>query len=161
RAQQAGHDINYAALAGAIYPLGPADEPPLPPLNMLADFGGGGTYLALGVLAAVHQRRTTGRGQVVDAAMVDGVASLTAMLHGMMAAGAWSNERGGNLLDGSAPFYRTYRTSDGGFLAVGALEPQFYRELLDVLGLDAEQWPQHERSRWPERCRTLEDIFAS
>jgi alpha-methylacyl-CoA racemase len=161
RARQAGHDINYAAVAGGVFPLGPAGTPPLPPLNLLADFGGGGAYLALGVLAALHQRRATGRGQVVDAAMVDGVASLTTMLHGMLAAGLWSDHRGENLLDGAAHFYRTYETADGGFLAVGALEPQFYRELLDALGLDPGQWPQQERSRWPEQSRLLAQIFAS
>jgi alpha-methylacyl-CoA racemase len=161
RATQAGHDINYAAVAGGVFPLGPADEPPLPPLNLLADFGGGGAYLALGVLAALHQRQLTGRGQVVDAAMVDGVASLTTMLHGMLAAGLWTDRRGDNLLDGAAHFYRTYQTADGCFMAVGALEPQFYRELLDALGLDHGKWPQHERSRWPEQSRRLAAIFAS
>jgi len=161
RATQAGHDINYAAVAGGVFPLGPADAPPLPPLNLLADFGGGGAYLALGVLAALHQRPLTGRGQVVDAAMVDGVASLTTMLHGMLAAGLWSDRRGENLLDGAAHFYRTYQTADGCFVAVGALEPQFYRDLLDALGLDPGEWPQHERSRWPEQSRRLAAIFAS
>jgi alpha-methylacyl-CoA racemase len=161
RATQAGHDINYAAVAGGVFPLGPADAPPLPPLNLLADFGGGGAYLALGVLAALHQRSLTGRGQVVDAAMVDGVASLTTMLHGMLGAGLWSDRRGDNLLDGAAHFYRTYRTADDGFMAVGAIEPQFYRDLLDALGLDPEQWPQHERSRWPEQSRRLAEVFAS
>jgi alpha-methylacyl-CoA racemase len=161
RAAQAGHDINYAGLAGGVFPLGPADAPPLPPLNLLADFGGGGAYLALGVLAALHQRGLTGRGQVVDAAMVDGVASLTTMLHGMLAAGLWSDRRGDNLLDGAAHFYRTYHTADGGFMAVGPIEPQFYRELLDVLGLDPDEWPQHDRSRWPELSGRLAAIFAS
>ena len=161
RATEAGHDINYAAVAGGVFPLGPVDAPPLPPLNLLADFGGGGAYLALGVLAAVHQRRLTGRGQVVDAAMVDGVASLTTMLHGMLAAGLWTDRRGENLLDGAAHFYRTYRTADGGFMAVGALEPQFYRELLDTLELDHSEWPQHDRSRWPEHSRLLAEIFAA
>ena len=161
RAAQAGHDINYAAVAGGVFPLGPAEAPPLPPLNLLADFGGGGAYLALGVLAALHQRQAAGRGQVVDAAMVDGVASLTTMLHGMLAAGLWSDRRGENLLDGAAPFYRTYRTADGGFMAVGALEPQFYRELLDALGLDHGEWPQHDRSRWPEQSGRLAEIFAA
>lgn len=161
RATQAGHDINYAAVAGAVFPLGPADASPLPPLNLLADFGGGGAYLALGVLAALHQRRLTGRGQVVDAAMVDGVASLTTMLHGMLAAGLWTDRRGTNLLDGAAHFYRTYQTADRGFMAVGALEPQFYRELLDALGLDPGEWPQHDRSRWPEQSRRLAAIFGS
>jgi len=161
RAAQAGHDINYAALAGGVFPLGPAGAPPLPPLNLLADFGGGGAYLALGVLAALHQGRLTGSGQVVDAAMVDGVASLTTMLHGMLAAGLWTDRRGENLLDGAAHFYRSYRTADGCFMAVGALEPQFYRELLDALGLDPGDWPQHDRSRWPEQSRRLAGIFAS
>jgi alpha-methylacyl-CoA racemase len=161
RAAQAGHDINYAAVAGGVYPLGSPDAPPLPPLNLLADFGGGGAYLALGVLAALHQRELTGRGQVVDAAMVDGVASLTTMLHGMLAAGLWTDRRGENLLDGAAHFYRTYATADGGFMAVGALEPQFYRELLDALGLEAAEWPQHDRSRWPEQSRQLAAVFAS
>ena len=161
RAAQAGHDINYAGVAGGVFPLGSPDAPPLPPLNLLADFGGGGAYLALGVLAALHQRELTGRGQVVDAAMVDGVASLTAMLHGMLAAGLWTDRRGENLLDGAAHFYRTYATADGGFLAVGAIEPQFYRELLDALGLEAAQWPQHDRSRWPEQSRRLAAVFAS
>jgi alpha-methylacyl-CoA racemase len=161
RAAQAGHDINYAAVAGGVFPLGSPDSPPLPPLNLLADFGGGGAYLALGVLAALHQRQLTGRGQVVDAAMVDGVASLTTMLHGMLAAGLWNDRRGENLLDGAAPFYRTYQTADGCFMAVGALEPQFYRDLLDALGLDPGEWPQHDRSRWPEQSRRLAEVFAS
>lgn len=151
----------HRAVAGGVFPLGPADAPPLPPLNLLADFGGGGAYLALGVLAALHQRRLTGRGQVVDAAMVDGVASLTTMLHGMLAAGLWTDRRGENLLDGAAHFYRTYQTADGCFMAVGALEPQFYRELLDALELDPGGWPQHDRSRWPEESRRLAAIFAS
>jgi alpha-methylacyl-CoA racemase len=161
RAAAAGHDINYAGVAGGVYPLGPGDAPPLPPLNLLADFGGGGAYLAIGVLAALHQRGLSGRGQVVDAAMVDGVASLTAMLHGMLAAGLWDDRRGANLLDGAAHFYRTYQTADGGYLAVGALEPQFYRELLDTLGLPAGEWPQHDRSLWPRQSARLAEIFAS
>lgn len=161
RAHRAGHDINYAGLSGGLYPVGPADRPPYPPLNMLADFGGGGTFLALGLLAALLQRGVTGRGQVVDAAMVDGVASLTAMMHGMLAAGLWSDRRGDNLLDGSAPFYRTYETSDGRYMAVGALEPQFYRELLDGLGLVADDWPQHDRERWLAFEGELEGIFGS
>jgi len=159
RATEAGHDINYAAVAGGVFPLGPADAPP--PKSASRFSGGSGAYLALGVLAALHQRRATGRGQVVDAAMVDGVASLTTMLHGMLAAGLWTDRRGENLLDGAAHFYRTYQTADGCFMAVGALEPQFYRELLDALGLDPGEWPQHDRSRWPEQSRRLAAIFAS
>ncbi|MCD4533028.1 CoA transferase [Nocardioides sp. cx-169] len=161
RALRAGHDINYAGLAGGLYPVGPADRPPYPPLNMLADFGGGGTFLALGVLAALLQRGSTGRGQVVDAAMVDGVASLTAMMQGMVAAGLWSDRRGDNLLDGSAPFYRAYETSDRHFVAVGALEPQFYADLLDGLGLVAEEWPQQDSERWPALEEELARIFGS
>ena len=159
RATEAGHDINYAAVAGGVFPLGPADAPP--PKSASRFSGGSGAYLALGVLAALHQRRATGRGQVVDAAMVDGVASLTTMLHGMLTAGLWTDRRGENLLDGAAHFYRTYQTADGCFMAVGALEPQFYRELLDALGLDPGEWPQHDRSRWPEQSRRLAAIFAS
>ncbi len=161
RAQEVGHDINYAGLSGALYPLGPAELPPLPPLNLLADFGGGGAYLVLGVLAALHQRTVTGRGQVVDAAMVDGVANLSTMLHGMTAAGLWSERRGDNLLDGAAPFYRTYRTSDDAYVAVGALEPQFYAALLDGLGLDPDDWPQNDRAQWPEQAEELARIFAT
>jgi len=161
RAAEAGHDINYAGVAGGVFPLGPSGEPPLPPLNLLADFGGGGVYLALGVLAALHQREVTGRGQVVDASMVDGVASLTTMLHGMLAAGLWSDRRGENLLDGAAHFYRTYRTADDRFIAVGALEPQFYAQLLDALELAPPEWPQHDRSRWPELSARLAAVFAS
>ena len=161
RALRAGHDINYAGLSGGLYPVGPADRPPYPPLNMLADFGGGGTFLALGVLAALLQRAVTGSGQVVDAAMVDGVASLTTMMQGMRAAGLWSDRRGDNLLDGSAPFYRTYETEDGGYMAVGALEPQFYGDFLDGVGLEAGDWPQHDRDRWPKLEAELERVFAS
>jgi alpha-methylacyl-CoA racemase len=161
RAQRAGHDINYAGLSGGLYPVGPADRPPYPPLNMLADFGGGGTFLALGVLAALLQRVVTGSGQVVDAAMVDGVASLTTMIQGMRAAGLWSDRRGDNLLDGGAPFYRTYETADGGYMAVGALEPQFYRDFLDGVGLEVDDWPQHDRDRWPKLEAELERVFAS
>ncbi|HEX2028639.1 MAG TPA: CaiB/BaiF CoA-transferase family protein [Nitriliruptorales bacterium] len=159
-ADRAGHDIDVAAVAGALHPIGRAGEPPPPPLNLVADFGGGGTYVAVGVLAALLERKRSGRGQVVDVAMVDGVASLTAMLHGLLAANGWSTQRGDNLLDGSAPFYDTYRTADGGFLAVGCLEPRFYAQFLDRLGLDPADWPQFDRDRWPEQKRRLADIFA-
>jgi alpha-methylacyl-CoA racemase len=161
RALRAGHDINYAGLAGGLFPIGPAADPPPPPLNLLADFGGGGAFLAHGVLAALIQRATTGTGQVVDAAMVDGVASLTTMVHGLLASGLWEDRRGANLFDGSTPFYRTYRTADEGFMAVGSLEPQFYADLLDALGLDREQWPQYDRSRWPALQDRLELLFAA
>jgi alpha-methylacyl-CoA racemase len=160
-ATTAGHDIDYAAIAGALHPIGRAGEPPAPPLNLVADFGGGGTYLVIGVLAALVERASSGRGQVVDAAMVDGAISLTAMFHGMLAMGAWTTERQSNLLDGGAPFYDTYATADGGFVAVGALEPQFYAELLERLGLDAAEWPQFDRPRWPAFREELTRIFAA
>ena len=159
-ADRAGHDIDYAGIAGALHPIGRAGEPPPPPLNFLADFGGGGTYLAIGVLAALLERERSGEGQVVDAAMVDGAASLTAFFHGLLQFGGWSTERQSNLLDGAAPFYDTYATADGGFIAVGALEPQFYAELLDRLELDPGEWPQHDRDRWPEQKERLAKIFA-
>lgn len=160
-ASMAGHDINYVGLAGALYPVGFADRPPPPPLALVGDFGGGGMFLAFGILCALFERTRSGRGQVVDAAMVDGAAALTTAFHGMMAAGAWSTERESNLLDGGMPFYRCYRTADDRFVAVGALEPQFYRELLARLGLDPDDWPQHDRSRHPKLHRRLEEIFAS
>jgi alpha-methylacyl-CoA racemase len=158
-AAMAGHDIDYAAVAGALYPIGPADRPPAVPLNLVADFGGGGAFLAFGVACALVERASSGRGQVVDAAMVDGVAALTALFHGLLADGAWTDEREANLLDGGAPFYRCYRTADGGFVAVGALEPQFYAALLAGLGLDPRHWPQGDR--WPELGQVLAECFAT
>ncbi len=160
-ASTAGHDIDYVAVAGALHPVGPADRPPPPPLNLVADFGGGGTYLAIGVLAALVERDRSGEGQVVDAAMVDGAASLTAMFHGLLEIGAWTTERESNLLDGAAPFYTTYRTADDRYVAVGCLEPRFHAEFLDLLGLDREAWPQFERSAWPEQRERLAEIFAA
>ncbi|MPZ88800.1 MAG: CoA transferase [Nitriliruptorales bacterium] len=160
-AGMAGHDIDYLALAGALHPIGPAGRPPTVPLNYVADFGGGGAFLAFGVACALVERATSNQGQVIDAAMVDGVAAITAMVHGLLARGMWTEQREANLLDGGAPFYRCYRTADGAFMAVGALEPQFYAELLARLGLDPADWPQHDRSRWPELRRTFTDRFAS
>ena len=160
-APRAGHDLDYAAVAGALHPIGRPDEPPPPPINYLADFGGGGTFLALGVLAALFERERSGRGQVVDAAMVDGAASLTTFLHGLLAAGAWTTQRGSNLLDGAAPYYDTYRCSDGRFVAVGALEPQFFAQLCQVLGLDPDEWPQHDRALWPDQKARLAELFAT
>ena len=125
----AGHDITYVAVTGALGASAPPSDPPMPPLNLLGDFAGA-TYLVVGLLAALHESRMSGAGQVVDAAMVDSTAHLTTMFHGLLAAGAWTDRPGSNLLDGGAPFYGTYRTSDGGWMAVGALEPAFYDELL-------------------------------
>ncbi|MCZ6822849.1 MAG: CaiB/BaiF CoA-transferase family protein, partial [Deltaproteobacteria bacterium] len=129
-AQAAGHDINYIALAGALDAIGRAGEAPLPPLNLVGDFGGGGMLLAFGILAALVERGTSGKGQVIDAAMVDGAAVLMAIFHGMRASGFWSDERGTNLLDTGAHFYDVYETADGKYVSIGSIEPQFYAELL-------------------------------
>ncbi|MBB1254441.1 CoA transferase [Streptomyces sp. OF3] len=134
-ADRAGHDIGYVAVTGSLSVIGPADGPPVVPANLLGDFAGGSMYLVTGVLAALHHARAHGRGQVVDAAIVDGTSHLSALLHGMLRAGAWQDRRGVNPLDGSYPFYGVYETADGGHLAVGALEARFYDEFLDRLGL--------------------------
>jgi alpha-methylacyl-CoA racemase len=161
-AGSAGHDIDYIALAGALHPVGPAGGPPVPPLNLVGDFGGGGMLLAVGVLAALLEAGRSGRGQVVDAAMVDGAALLTTQLHELLAAGLWTDRRGANLLDGAAPFYSVYETADGRHLAVGALEPRFYAELLDRLGLAGEDLPpQHDRSGWPVLRDRLAAVFRT
>jgi alpha-methylacyl-CoA racemase len=150
-ARDAGHDIDYLAVAGALHPIGPAGRPPVPPLNLVGDFGGGGMLLANGILAALVERAGSGRGQVVDAAMVDGAALLTAFVHGLVAAGVWTGERGANLFDGGAPFYDAYECADGRFLAIGALEPAFYETLIDLLGLDPASVPDRmDRTRWAE-----------
>jgi alpha-methylacyl-CoA racemase len=160
-AQTAGHDIDYIAISGALDPIGRAGERPVPPLNLIGDFGGGGMLLAVGVLAALFERASSGRGQVVDAAMVDGSALLTAFIHGLRATGSWRSGRGGNLLDGGAPFYDTYRTADGRYVAVGALEPQFYAELLARLGLDGEDLPaQPDRAGWPLLRARFTEVFG-
>ncbi|MBM3696147.1 MAG: CoA transferase [Actinobacteria bacterium] len=161
-APRAGHDIDYLAVAGVLHPIGRAGALPTPPLNLVADFGGGGMLLALGILAALWERERSGRGQVVDAAMVDGSALLAAMFHGMRAAGAWSDERGANLLDSGAPFYDCYPTADGGFMAVGALEPQFFLALLAGLGIDPDSVPfQYDRDGWPVLRERLAAAFLA
>jgi alpha-methylacyl-CoA racemase len=160
-ATTAGHDIDYIAVAGTLDPIGRAGEPPLAPLNLVGDFGGGGMLLAVGVLAALLERERSGRGQMVDAAMVDGSALLASFIHGLRAAGAWQDQRGSNVLDSGAPFYDTYQTADGRFVAVGAIEPQFYAELLSRLGLDPAGLPgQYDRSGWPGLRATLASVFA-
>ncbi|MGC4768561.1 CaiB/BaiF CoA transferase family protein [Micromonospora sp. DT44] len=160
-AARAGHDIDYIAVAGALEPLGRAGERPHAPLNLIGDFAGGGMLLAVGVLAALLERERSGLGQVVDAAMVDGSALLTSFLHGLLGTGLWAAPRGRNLLDGGAPFYDTYATADGGFMAVGALEPAFYGELLTGLGLaDAGLPHQYDPSGWDELRRRLTERFA-
>ncbi len=160
-ADRAGHDIDYLAVAGALHAIGDPDRPPPPPLNYVADFGGGGTYLAMGVMAALLERASSGLGQVVDVAMVDGVAGLTAAFHGMFPIGGWRTERGTNMLDGTAPFYRCYETADGGFMAVGSVEPAFWMELLDRLDLSACGWAQWDKDAWPSMHARLEKVFAS
>ena len=157
-AHTAGHDINYIAMAGALAAIGPAGGDPAVPLNLVGDFGGGSLYLAMGLLAALVEARNSGQGQVVDAAMVDGVASLLAMHSGYRQAGLWSLDRGTNLVDGGSPWYATYRTGDGRWMAVGAVEGRFYRAFVEKLGLDPASLPgQYERERWDE----LRSIFAA
>ena len=160
RAAEAGHDINYLGLTGALHAIGPADRP-VPPLNIGADFGGGSLFLVVGVLAALLERATSGRGQVVDAAMVDGASSLVTMVHGMLGAGLWADRREANLLDGGAPFYTTYACADGRHVAVGALEPQFHAQLLDGLGLTGQLTSQHDVAAWPEHRRRMAEVFAT
>ncbi len=156
-ATMAGHDINYIALTGALHAIGPADLP-VPPLNLVGDFGGGGMYAVAGILGALVERNETGMGCVIDVAMVDGAASLLGPIRAIYNLGMWEDERGANLLDGGAPFYRTYRTQDGRFMAVGALEPAFYSELLEGLGIDEGGIPDRmDRENWP----ALADLFAS
>jgi alpha-methylacyl-CoA racemase len=158
---EAGHDTNYLALTGALAAIGERGRGPVLPLNLVADFGGGGLYLALGLVAALLESTRSGRGQVVDAAMLDGVASMTTFHHGLLAAGLWREQRGSNLLDGGAPFMRAYRTRDGGYVAVAALENRFYRNLLEGLGLaDIDPARQMHAEDWPDLQRRLESAFA-
>ena len=159
-AQAAGHDINYIGLAGALHAIGRAGEKPVPPLNLVGDFGGGGMYLAFGMVCALLEAQKSGQGQVVDAAMVDGAASLMAMFFSMAAAGAFRDQRGSNLLDTGAHFYNTYETSDGGYICIGSIEPQFYALLVEKSGVDPERFgAQMDASRWPERQAGLAELF--
>jgi alpha-methylacyl-CoA racemase len=161
-AARAGHDIDYIALSGVLHAIGRAGEAPVPPLNLVGDFGGGGMLLAFGIACGVIEARTSGRGQVVDAAMVDGASLLATMFAGMLAAGRWSEGRGENVLDSGAPWYDTYETSDGKYVAIGAIEPKFYAELLARLDLDAAALPaQHDRSGWPLLRQRFAERFAS
>jgi alpha-methylacyl-CoA racemase len=155
-AQRAGHDINYIALAGVLHGIGREGQAPVPPLNLVGDFGGGGMFLAFGVVCALLEAQKSGLGQVVDAAMVDGAAYLMALMYGMHAQGVWRDERGVNLLDTGAPWYDTYETKDGKWLAVGAIEQRFYAEFVKGLGLSAAELPaQHDRSQWPRLHRSF------
>lgn len=159
--QTAGHDINYLALTGALYAMGDADRAPVPPLNLVADYGGGTMFLLLGILSAVIERGISGKGQVVDAAMVDGVPAMMGLIHAMLAQGKWSVDRGANWLDGAAPFYRCYTCACGGYLSVGALEPQFHALLLEKAGLPSEhQDSQNDASKWEARRASYAEAFA-
>lgn len=161
-AARAGHDINYTALTGALASFARRGQPPVVPLNLVADFAGGSMFLLFGVLCALVERQRSGLGQVVDAAMVDGVSRLLAMAHEMRGLGAWSEEPGTNLLDTGAPFYDVYRTADGGLVAVGPLEPRFYAELLAGLGLDPRDLPdQYDRRGWPVLRARFTAVFAT
>ena len=150
-AAAAGHDLNYIALSGVLHAIGPAGGKPVPPLNLVGDYGGGALYLAFGVLAALYERQRSGQGQVVDAAMVDGAASLASIFYGLHAAGNWNEPRGANLLDGGAPFYDSYETADGRHVSLAALEPKFFAQLAAVLGLEPRfVQRQYDRRLWPE-----------
>lgn len=160
--QQAGHDINYLALTGALHMVGPADRPPVPPINLVGDYGGGGMFLVTGILAALLERGTSGRGQQVDAAMVDGASVLLTQMFGWSKMGLWRDEREGNLLDGAAYFYRCYETTDRRYMAVGALEPQFHANLIRGLGLDPADFANHlDRRHWAARAAQLAAVFRT
>ena len=161
-AHAAGHDINYISLAGALEPMGRKGEAPVPPLNLIGDFGGGGMMLAFGVVCAIIESRGSGTGQVVDAAMVDGAATLMTFFHGFRAMGVWDDERGTNLLDTGAHFYDVYETADGTYLSIGSIEPQFYAQLRETLGLTDSRWDQQmSRSAWPELKAELRELFLT
>ena len=160
--QDVGHDINYVAQSGMLSLVGRRDQQPTPPLSLVGDFGGGGMLLALGILSALWEARASGKGQIIDAAMVDGAATLGTAFFGFAQTGHWSPERGTNLVDSGAPFYDAYATSDGQYVAVGAIEPDFYADLLGVLGLDPKELPdQYDRARWPELKEIVARTFAT
>jgi alpha-methylacyl-CoA racemase len=161
-AQAVGHDLNYIAQSGVLGMIGRAGQPPTPPLSLAGDFGGGGLMLALGILAAIIERRQSGRGQVIDAAMVEGSALLATCFYGYLQTGSWSAERGTNIVDSGAPFYDAYETADGRWLSVAAMEPHFYRDLLEVLGLAEEPLPdQHDQARWPEMKKRFAEVIRT
>ena len=159
-AHAAGHDINYISIAGALGAMGADGEVPPVPLNLVGDYGGGGMMMAFGVVCALLERARSGRGQVVDVAMVDGAASLMGGVFHLIGIGGWTEGRGRNWLQGAAPWYRAYRTSDDAYVTVGTLEPQFYRLLLDAVGLAHDDWPQWDTDRWPELADELAGCFA-
>lgn len=161
-AQAAGHDINYISLTGALHAIGPKDGKPVPPLNLVGDFGGGALYLAMGMLAGLVEAQRSGKGQVVDAAMTDGSASLMAMFYGFIGSGMWKDEKGANLLDGGAHFYDTYETKDGKWISIGSIEPQFYALLREKAGLDDAIWDaQMDGTKWPEMKEKLTAVIKA
>jgi len=161
-ALEAGHDINYLALTGALHCLGAADRPPPPPLNLAADLGGGALYLVVGLLAAVLEARQSGRGQAIDAAMIDGVTHLMSAFQAFRQQGIWTEKRGDNIVDGGAPFYGSYSTKDGKFVAVGAIEPHFYANLIACMGLDPSELPeQNDRASWPGMREQFAAVFRT
>lgn len=160
-ASMAGHDINYLSITGALYAMGSPDQVPPPPLNLLGDFGGGSMFLALGVVSAILAANQTGKGDVVDAAIVDGVSSTMGMLRSFESFGAWSTERQANMLDGAAPYYRCYQTQDDQYMAVGCIEPQFFAVMIDKLDVDSAQYgDQNDRTAWAQQTQLLEEIFV-
>jgi alpha-methylacyl-CoA racemase len=161
-AHAAGHDINYIALTGALHSIGRKGEAPVPPLNLVGDFGGGGVYLALGVVAGILEAQKSGKGQVIDVAMIDGASSLMAAIYGLRAAGRWSDERGENILDTGSHYYDVYETSDKKYVAIGSIEPKFYAELLRLSGLQQEELPrQQDRLTWPALKERVAKIFKT
>jgi alpha-methylacyl-CoA racemase len=161
-AQEAGHDINYLALTGALHSIGDADRPPPPPLNLVADLGGGALYLVVGVLAAALEARRSGQGQTIDVAMIDGVTHLMSAFQAFRQQGVWTDKRADNIVDGGAPFYRSYATQDGKYIAVGAIEPQFYANLLSVMGLEPSNLPdQNDRRAWSRMRERFASVFRT
>jgi alpha-methylacyl-CoA racemase len=161
-AQSAGHDINYISLVGALHAIGPAGGKPIPPLNLVGDYGGGGVYLAFGIVCGLLEASRSGQGQVIDAAMIDGAASLMTTFYGLKAFGIWTDKRGENMLDSGSHFYNTYETADGKYISVGAIERKFYDELLRLIGLDGEDLPdQMDRTKWPEMKERFSAIFKT
>jgi alpha-methylacyl-CoA racemase len=161
-AQMAGHDINYLALTGVLHAIGRKDEPPIPPMNIAADYAGGTMFLLLGILSAIFERHHSGRGQVIDAAMVDGAPALMALIHSLIAMGRWSEQRESNWLDGGAPFYRNYECADGKYISVGPLEPQFFAQLVELAGLPPDHMAtQNDENEWPQRHDLYAQVFRT
>ena len=160
-AKKAGHDLNYIGLTGALHAMGEAGRPPTPPINFVGDYGGGSMFLVMGLLAGVIEARATGQGRVVDAAILDGTASFMGVVSSLDALGQWSGVREDNLIDGGAPFYRCYRTQDGGWMAVAPIEPQFLAQMLGVIGVDPSEYgAQMDKAEWPRQRALLEGVFA-